>query len=207
MPQTLSDLQTLALSDDFDATKYGGRARQAILDAISEVARSLRLPSSEASYTVPTTAGVADYQLPSDFIRALGLYRTADDVRLYEQTTDEADQNEASTGLPYAYSVYGTTLTLYPTPNASTALRLRYLKEPNQPAQTDAVASTTGIPESYLDMLVSYARAKLFRFEDDPEMSQFWYAEFRRELGRMRGDLSYDPASRRQIPNFNLRRL
>jgi hypothetical protein len=56
-------------------------------------------------------------------------------------------------------------------------------------------------------MLVSYARAKLFRFEDDPEMSQFWYAEFRRELGRMRGDLSYDPASRRQIPNFNLRRL
>jgi hypothetical protein len=204
--QALSELVTAALSDDFDRTKYGGKAKQAILDAVSEVARSVRLPAAETTYTVPVVAGTADYALPSDFIRALGAYRTADDVRLYEQTTDEADQSDTATGLPYAFSVYGTTLTLYPTPNASTAIILRYLKEPSTLGDGEAV-NHSGIPESYLDMLVSYARAKLFRFEDDPEMSQFWYAEFRRELTRLRGDLAYDPAARRQIPNFNMRRL
>ena len=55
--QPSHDLAAKRPFDDFDATKYGGRARQAILDAISEVARSLRLPSSESiSFKQPPIA-------------------------------------------------------------------------------------------------------------------------------------------------------
>jgi len=207
VPRTLSDLVTEALHDDFDRTKYGGRAQQAILDAISEVSRAMRLPGSERTYTVPVVAGTADYSLPSDFMRVLDVSRTADATRLVPLSPEELDEEDTATGTPVGFSTFGTTLTLYPTPNAAVDVRLRYLRELSTPNVNDSVASVTGLPESGLDALVSFARSKLFRFEDDPEMSGFWRAEYQRDLNRLRGDLGFSPNTRRQVPNTNIQRL
>jgi hypothetical protein len=49
MAQTYADIQTQVLFDDFNADKYRSTARQAILDAIGEVARQVRLPANETS--------------------------------------------------------------------------------------------------------------------------------------------------------------
>jgi hypothetical protein len=67
MAQTYADLQTQALwFDDFDADKYRAAAKQAILDAIGEVARQVRLPANETSQSrSPSSPGPASYSVPA----------------------------------------------------------------------------------------------------------------------------------------------
>lgn len=206
MPQTYADLQTQALFDDFDAGKYRSVARQAILDAIGEVARSLRLPANEATYTLPLTAGTATYTLPSDssgVVRILSVYDATNENDLDDVNPDTFDSFATATGVPTAFMLYGSGVQLYPTPAAPLpTITVRYLKRGGVPLNdTDAMADVTGIPEDYLHGLVEYARHRLFRYEDDPDMSQFWLTQWQATLAKLRGDVQRrDVGRKRQIP-------
>lgn len=187
MARTLGDLATEALHDDFDATKYGTRARQAINDALSEVNRHVELPAAQRQTTIAVAAGTAAYTLPADVAR---LRSIAFERRLLDELTPAALDEISTTarGTPTGYVVLGSDLTLLPTPNVAGTLTLRYRQDLAAIA-ADGTDVGTIIPEDYAWILVAYARARLFSLEDDQEMSNFWQARWLEGLGKLRGDV------------------
>jgi hypothetical protein len=204
MAQTYADIQTQVLFDDFDASRYRSAAKQAILDAIGEVARQVRLPANETSQTLTLTSGTANYSVPAG-VRLTEVYDSGVDQTLSEVSEEWLDTQPDSTGRPVVFALYGSSLTLYPTPDSATyPITVRYLKQGSVPVNdNDQMAAVTGIPEDYLHGLVEYARARLFRYEDDPDMSAFWDSRWQDTLRKLKGDLQRrNTGRRRQIPGM-----
>jgi hypothetical protein len=207
MAQTYGDLQTQALSDDFNSTKYLSVAKQAILDAVGEVARQVRLPFNEATYNLPLVNGTASYTLPAGAtapVRILSVYDATNHDPLAEVEPDVLDDLAPMNGRPQIFALYNTQVTLYPTPNVTPTITVRYLKIGGAPtSDTDVMATVTGIPEDYLHGLVEYARHRMFRLEDDAEMSAFWKNEWQETLRKLKGDVQRrDVGRKRQVPGM-----
>jgi hypothetical protein len=204
MAQTYADIQTQVLWDDFSQDKYRSAARQAILDAIGEVARQVRLPANETSQALTLTSGTGSYSVPTG-VRLIEVFDSDIDEPLAEVSQQWIDDQPASNGRPAVFALYGQNLTLYPTPDsAAYPITVRYLRQGNVPANdNDPMAAVTGIPEDYLHGLVEYARARLFRYEDDPDMSTFWDAQWQATLRKLKGDMQRrNTGRRRQVPGM-----
>lgn len=204
MAQTLSDLLTLTLSNDFDAGVYSTPARQGILDAVGEVARNVRLAANEATTTITTVAGTQDYNVPAGTVRVLSVFDTQTDDPLEDITRVTLDDQPDSRGRPTSYALYGGSLSLYPTPDQAYSLSLRYLRQGATPvADSDVVATVTGIPEDYLFGLVAYARARLFYLEDDAEMAAVWQGQWQQTVQKLKADVQRrDLSSVRRVPSM-----
>lgn len=206
MSQTFAQLQDLALHDDFDRGRYQGRARQAILDAVGEVFRNVRLPGAESSYTVPVAAGTASYNLPASpsSVRILSVYTPETSDPLEEVPQEWIDDQPPATGTPSTFSLYGNQIVLFPTPDsANHTVTIRFLRTGGSPNDSDDMEIVTGIPDTYLRMLVDYARAEMFALEDDQEMWQFWRSKFDNQLFKLRADVQRrDVGRKHQIPGM-----
>jgi hypothetical protein len=208
MPQSYLDLVNSALSDDFAPDKYRPEARQAILDAVGEISRNVRLPANETTSTITTVAGTSSYALPvgaAGNVRVLSLVdpQTADPLTDVEVSALD-DTPATGRGRPTSFAWYGSSLTLYPTPDQAYTLTLRYLRQGAIPSNdTDQMAATTGIPEDYLHALVAYARHRLFRKEDDFEAANYWEGQYRQTVQRLKADVQRrDVGAKRRVPSM-----
>lgn len=204
MAQTYADIQTQVLFDDFAESKYRSAAKQAILDAIGEVARQVRLPANETSQSLTLISGTGTYSIPTG-VRLIEVFDSDLDGPLAEVSQQWIDDQPDSRGRPAVFALYGQGLTLYPTPDsAAYPITVRFLKQGAVPANdTDGMAAITGIPEDYLHGLVEYARARLFRYEDDPDMSTFWDSQWQATLRKLKGDMQRrNIGRRRQVPGM-----
>jgi hypothetical protein len=197
---TFLTVQNEALGNDFDATLYRTSVKRWINEGLGRIARRSHLPGSEFVESFSTVAGTATHNLPADDVRVLGLRTTDDQSPLAFVETAVVDEWPAARGRPSAYSAYGTVLTLYPVPDAVYTLQLRYLREPTS---LSLDADTAGIPDSYVDALVAWARYKLFRAEDDIQAAQFWRGEFESSVAELRADLQRRNVSGvKQVPSM-----
>lgn len=196
---TFLDIQTEALGNDF-GEEYRIRVKRWVNEALGRIARRSHLAELELVTDVSTVAGEAEFVLPSNDVRILGLRTTDDQAGLASMDTAQADQWPAASGRPSAYSAFGASLTLYPVPDAAYSLELRYLRDPTLLV---ADADTAEIPDAYADALVAWARYKLFRSEDDLEAAQFWRGEFESTAAELRADLQRRDTSRvSQVPSM-----
>lgn len=204
MAQTLSDLLSLTLSNDFDASVYSTQARQAILDAVGEVSRNVRLPANETTSTITTVAGTAGYTLPTGAVRVLSIIDPATADPLTDVGMSVLDDEPDTRGRPSSYGLYGTSITLSPTPDQAYSLTLRYLRQGATPtSDSDVVATATGIPEDYLFGLVAYARGRLFLLEDDAEMAAVWQGQWQQALAKLKADVQRrDLSTVRRVPSM-----
>lgn len=210
--RTFGDVQTDALSNDFDPTQYTPRCQTAIDDALRDIARNVRLPTLEQTYAIPVAASTAGYALPADFIRVWDVFNPVDAFLLEAITVEEYDYTPPNAfGKPTNFLLWGGQILLWPTPNNSAPfyqVSMRYSKDPAILVNpSDQVAAV--IPDDYGDLLVAFARYRMFRFEDDADMAQFWRSEYDSLLQRMKADMQrQDPARRKQIPGrYQRRRL
>lgn len=197
MALTFADVYNDALSDDFTGTTATTRAKQAVNDALRDIARQTRLPALEASSALSIVAGTASYALPTDFVRVIEMYDPTFHEPLTETSQEALDSYAAGSGRPLWFALYGGSIVLSPTPTAGQTVSLRYQKVG---ATLTSDASTLPIPDEYAHMLVEYARSRLYRFDDDAEMSVFWAAEYARSLARLRGDMQLLTRSVRRVP-------
>jgi hypothetical protein len=208
MAVTFGDLQTGALGDDFDDTKYRARVKQAINDGLDKIARNAHLGSLEVSYSPTIVPGTASYLLPTNDVRIRSVFDTLQHVPLEEVDIEDIDLAAAKSGRPWCYAQYGGSIIFYPTPSTAYAVTVRYMQNVTALVNdTDPVS--VAIPEEYGNMLISFARSRLFAWEDDPEMSAFWLAEWTRELSELRSDAQRRSLRRvRQVPGLfgNVRR-
>lgn len=188
MAITFLDLYTWSLGNDFDSSTYLTRAKQGIWDGMRDVARQVHLPLDETTAAPTIVAGTSSYTLPADTVRLLSVADTVNDIQYAEVEPEWIDlQNTAVRGQPYLFALFGGAMTLFPTPDRAYTVVQRYLKLPTLPTLDADVV--TFIPDEYQMMLVSFARASLFKWEDDPEMSNFWQADYLTKLSRYKGDL------------------
>jgi hypothetical protein len=202
MARTFQDLTTEALASDFDASSFpGSRAGQYVNEAVYRVARKVRIPTLEATQSITTTAGTASFSLPADDIRVLELFNATDRNALGEVTQQQIDEQPVTSGKPEFWARFGGNVALYPTPDQAYSLSLRYVKR-TVFANTSDTTGQVGFPDDYADLLVSWARHRMFRFEDDQEMATYWLGEFSRQLAELQMDMGRQSERVRQLPSM-----
>jgi len=90
---------------------------------------NFRWPENEATTTQATTAGTAEYSLPSDFIR---LDLAQDSTALGELTPTSKSivmRNGAGSGQPSSYYLFADKIGFYPTPDGGYTINLLYRKK------------------------------------------------------------------------------
>lgn len=189
------ELQTAALHDDFDPTKYRQRCKDALNEAVGRVTRRVKMLQREAVGNVAVVAGQAAYNVPADFLRLRSLRSATLRRELVEIGVRDIDGAPAAVGVPCEFAIDGLTLMLYPTPAAAGNLTLRYW---SRPALMAADGDDPGIPSDYADALVSYARSRLFRWEDDRQQADAYMGDFNAAIAEMLVDLQSPSATRRQ---------
>jgi hypothetical protein len=194
------DLQNQALADDFAPSKHRDNAKRFLNEAQRRVFRRVRVPSGEQETTFDTVAGTASYDLDAAVVRTNSIRLVGDRVDLDERAIDQIDTSVASTGKPAAYAHVAGTVVLYPTPDGVYTLTVRFQAGA---ATMDDDADAPSIGCDYADLLVAYARSRLFRLEDDFEMAQAWMTDFERELNLYASDVQRpDRSGTRQVPGM-----
>lgn len=198
--RTFLQLQDEALGDDFDATKYRVLTKRWLNDALWKIARRVRIPQLQSTSTIAVVAGTASYALPTDLVRLVSLRNTTDADPLTDIAINAVDDLPAARGKPTSFAVYGAQMLLYPTPDRVYPLELRYEKDSVEMSSDSDVPQ---LPDAYSDALVTYARARLFRAEDDLQASSTYMGEFNQALLDVRVELhGRDRARGRQIPGM-----
>jgi hypothetical protein len=202
--RTFLDIVNEALSNDFDATTYRARAQQYVEEAVHRVARRAHIPSLEQTQTITTANGTSTYALDSDAVRILSISNTADHDPVPEVDVDEIDNYDVSSGKPLVVALSANQLVFWPTPDAVYSFQVRYLGDPVFSSDTDTTTGV-GFPDDYADLLVTYARMRLFRSEDDFDAAAQYRGEFEAELLRLKSDLHRQ--SPRRVRRVGDRRL
>lgn len=196
----MSDFVTLytdVLNHGFGSTQFTQYAKDMLNDAQQQIAARFDLRVLAATpQSTNLAAGSFSYNLPTDFLRARFLENTTDGwvmqpFESYEslEIADEAGTYTA-TGSPSFYVIEAGTVKVYPTPSATTTLKLYYYRTP---ATLSADADVPEIPATYhRSVLVAYAVAMCFRREGDTQQASFFQSEYERELDRMAVQLQYD---------------
>lgn len=154
-------------------------------------------------FTTATTAlpaGTEDLALPSDFSRlysAVALQSgTEGNQPLAQITPSDFDRLPTdSAGKPQWYDIVGSTISVYPTPDASYTIQLRYWRVP------DTMTLTTDepeIPSEYHHLLVTYALVKCFERENDYEAALYHQQRLDVGIQKCRGEVQYDVSDKTQ---------
>jgi hypothetical protein len=198
--RTFLQLQDEALGDDFDATKYRTSVKRWLNEALWKFGRRVRVPQLHTTTTINTVAATATYALPTDLGRVLSLRNTADRDPLTEVSIDDLDDLPAASGKPVRFAIYANQIILHPTPDRVYPLELRDQRDGTELA---ADGDAPQLPDVYADALVSYARARLFRAEEDYQAAAGYMSDFNQAITDARVDLhGRDRARRRQVPGM-----
>lgn len=196
--RTYLQLQQEVLEFQFSESKYRPLIKRWLNDAQRRAVIESEIRTQEASQSISTEANVASYSLPSNFSRLIDFYNSESHELLTALDPKDFDVLVASTGRPYAYAALGSSLSLYPTPDAVYSLSLRYWK---LPADMVADSDTPEIPVQYHELLVAYAMRKAFLREDDFQAAQQWATVWSEGILKMRGEVQHDTFDGpRQLP-------
>jgi hypothetical protein len=201
MPLTFTDLQTEALHDEFDTNKYASLVLRWINEGIGLIARRVELPGGHTAQTINTVAGTQGYALNTSSALVESIRHTDSTggqlpklgIEEYDNATSPSER-----GRPSAYTLYGSNLLLSPVPDRAYTLEARLRTVPADVVAGDEV--NTVFPEDYAHLLVSYARGRAFRAEDDFEAAQYHMTEFWEGVNRMAGEVHYRSREVSQVP-------
>ena len=177
--------------------------RDAVIRIISYFDESPVWLQSEYNFT--TVVGQQSYDLDSTagMIVPTAL-QTIDDVRgpFYSLTPRPHRQvrseyrEDAPTGRPQQYSVWGRSLYLWPTPSQAESYWVTGIRQPNWDWLTSA-NQTPDLPEEFHPLIAQWALSRSYAQQDDPQMADFYRGEFSTELKnlskRWRANLTAQP--------------
>lgn len=196
---TFLSLQDQALHDDFDAGKYREPAKRFLNEAQARIFRQVHLAEGDGEASVNLTPGVGVYELPTDAIRVDSLRDPSTARTLYPASVPQFDAHVATDGTPVMFAQIGRQIHVHPTPQQAMELRVRFRLVPGFMVEDDDYPQ---VPPDYQHLLVTYARSRLFRLEDDADMAAFYWAEWLRDLAEMRGDVQRRGTRVRQVPGM-----
>lgn len=190
--RTYKALKSEVLSFQFAAGKYESLVATWLNDAQRKAVQESEFRTQEETKAFTTTSGDGTLELPADFCRWIDFYDSGVNWPLTPLERGEYDALEAASGRPTAYTVVGDQITLWPTPDGSYGLSLRYWRLP-QDMVTDG--DEPEIPAQYHEVLVDYALMKCYRRENDRPEAELCKREWEAGVMKMRGEVQHDTAS------------
>lgn len=195
---TFKEIQDEVLAAGFAET-YRTRVKQWVNDAQARIAANIDLRSFQATATANTVAGTATVNLAADFRRLRYVFidpgATSDNIPLTPlEGPEDYDSLPTISGQPESFTVKGTQLVLWPTPNAVVSLSIAYFRNPATLTADGDVPELANPP--YHDALVEYATWHAFRREGDPERAKVWQDQFESSLLDLGVALQHDTFAR-----------
>lgn len=144
------------------------------------------------TYTVTTSGGAGSYALPADFLRLYNITIVdgqGNTIPLFEEVLMDFQTRPAASGQPSQYTIEGTNIYVWPTPDAAYTLKVRYYKLPTLLTQPN---DEPEIPSEYHHLLVSYALWHCYERENDYQSAQYHKGRFDEDLMKARGEVQYD---------------
>lgn len=188
---TTQELREEVLAYGFNSPRYGARVEKWLDEAHKKIARRINIRTRTDTESISTTSGVSTYALPSDFGRIISISDTdlndpieSLDMRTFDDLTVESGQ-------PYFYTIIQGNINLYPTPNGTYNLQLRYYTLPTTLSSSGTVVDPV-TPEDYDNILVDYALSKAYAAEHDYKAADYHRNLFIDSLANMKGELQSD---------------
>lgn len=198
---TFRELQDAALGTSFNETKYRSYAQRFINHAQQRIARRIGMATAEAIATVTTATGLDTYDVPADFLMLRGEEPIVDqDGHVLEQVEiGDMLTVPVAAGPPRYFAYTGNQIRLYPVPEGEQPLTMVY--RANAPLLVNDDDEPV-IPADYHELLVLYAKGRLWQEEDDNQAAATPLAMFEAELRAMRSELQRATVFRRQVPRM-----
>lgn len=210
---TVSALATLALGDEFAASRQG-EAERYVAHGISKIYRQTNLARGGSMTSTSTLAGALT--LAGAGLTTLVGARV--DGLVHQDNGDqltELDSNidirslqlaQPARGRPLYYRVIdtdavgseGPAIALWPIPDKVYTLLLENQREPG-PLQLTG-ASVVPLPEPYEEAIEAYVKWHLFANDSDLEMATYWEGQWTTECKELRGDLQRKTTKNRRVP-------
>lgn len=99
--------------------------------------------------------------------------------------------------IPAYFSLWGNQLNLWPKPNGNYSMTIRAYRIPSLSWFTDENTAIDIDPQMQLP-LVNYVMARIFQFQEDPEMAREYMTSFEKAVAIIQGQLTA-PSSNRQL--------
>lgn len=204
---TLAEIVEEVLAHQFSSNQYsdylkgaGSYGEGIVNQAQQYIAAQTDFREFFTSATTALAAGTEDLTLPTDFSRlysAVALQSgTEGNQTLSPVTPNDFDRLPTdSTGKPQFYDVVGSTISVYPTPDASYTIQLRYWRVP------DTLTNDTDVPEipaEYHHLLTTYSLVKCFERENDYEAALYHQQRLDVGIQKCRGEVQYDVSDKTQ---------
>ena len=178
------------------------------------VALSQRYPYYQATYGFSTTANQRSYNnfgriLPSiasvnitDIQQIIAVVNNTDNGNalvyidqaraesIWVGTSDQAD-------IPAYFSIWANQLNLWPKPNQLYSITIRGYRVPSLTWFSDENLAIDIDPQMQLP-LINYVMARIFQFQEDPEMAREYMSSFEKAVAIIQGQLTA-PSSNRQL--------
>ena len=187
MSLTLGDMKTTIRNHGFSDTD-DSTLTELLNDAYEDIWTREGWPFKEAETTISVVANNATPTMPADFGKVIAL---GDDTNSTELEFFRADELQletigslTATGQPLIYYFVGNTLKLYPVPDSSYTLTLKYIKTFTPlTADTDVPA----LPNNHR-LIVLGALVSAYDMQDDTDLAQRFEGRFENRLLRARED-------------------
>ena len=190
MAENYVDLQDEVLDHQLSDTKYRPLVKRWLNEAQRYIYLQTDLRTGQGSATYATSAGSASPgAIPTDYLRKRHIHNDTQGTMLTPISQREYDAAPDQTGSPTRYLINGSTLYVYPTPDAAYTLTFRYYKLPD-----DMVADGDfpSLPQPYRHLLVRYALYRAFQRENDYESANYFQLDFEQGLMKLRGEGQYE---------------
>lgn len=190
---TLSALRTEVLNHGFDGSIFTSSVlNQYLNDALSELCAKAQYYGEEAEATMILTAGVSTYTFSQlglvdpTKLRSVRIPDPLQELSLIDLR--DIDRSVDTSGLPYCYAMNGQGITVFPKPDSSYTLKVRYWRIlPALSFDTD----TPALPPRYHRSLTYYAIARCFEREDDVQQAQYYDAKWQETVRSLKADLVF----------------
>lgn len=184
--RSLTGIQSTAIISDADIDLFINEAYQEINREADwpflRAQTTITTSSNQGTYSLP--AGVADNSLASVAVLSNDVNRRQLRPRSRYSTDDSS--GPYIIGRPLEYSVWNGVMELYPTPDVSETITLRYFSEPAN------LSSGTDVPifDAKFHSLVAYGASVrvLIREGDDTERRGYYNLQFQNGMEQMKGD-------------------
>jgi hypothetical protein len=186
-------LRTEVLNRGFDPFQYGSRITQWLNDAQNLVCRRVDYYADTTSVAVTAVQGAPYFLLPDDFARGRELFDVDRNLQLEYVSVKDLDASSNTPGAPTYYAIAsGAGIQLYPTPDGTYNLMLRYWRMP-PPLVIDT--DVPSLPDDWHHILWVYATWMAFEADDDAQMGQYWQQRFSTELSMFSADQKFPDAA------------
>lgn len=178
---------------------YRARIKDWVNEAQQRIARQVEGPEFQVNQYIPMVVAQPSYALPVDFARAQDVSYPNYGYRLQGidiQNYDQLAYSQAVQSSPQMYALDQFNLLLWPFPNSTDQLLLRYICVP------PTLVNDSDVPmlnSNYLDLLVSYSCRKAFEAEDDLEEAQYWSNQFKSDLQSYSSDVQRRDVDRPRV--------